>query len=140
MRFLPFVALLFLSAACAAQDPADIFHATIDLDSINSFSFEAYQGDQLEFQPWPGDDLLLETNVKINNGEAFVLDFYQKQRRWDFKQERQGDRLQLTSRNMQRQAVKNKDQTISSETVRIVIYVPEDFEASGERAYQRKSR
>ena len=138
--FLLSIALLGLSVTSFAQDPADIFHKTVDLDSVNAVTFDVFANDQVEFRSWPGDDILIETSVKINNGEAFVLDFFMKQRRWDLKEKRNGTDLLLVSRNKERKFVKSKDQRLTSETVVIVIYMPEEFTAAGERRFQRQGK
>ncbi len=141
MRFLLLtIALLGASAITFAQDPADIFHKTVNLDSFNTVSFEVYKDDQLEFRTWPGDDILIETSVKINNGESFVLDFFKKQQRWDLKLKPNGSDLLLSSRNKTRKMVKGADESLTSETVVIVIYMPEDFTDTGGNKYQRKGK
>lgn len=140
MRFFFTALLLGFAAVSFAQDPADIFHQTVDLDSITELSFDVYKDDALEFRNWPGDDILIETSVKINNGEPFMLDFFREQNRWDLKQKQSGSSLLLVSNNKTRQPVKSKNGSLSSETVRIVVYVPEDFVDAGANRFQRQGK
>ena len=127
MRFFSTLAfLLAVSATSFAQDPADIFHKTIDVDAINTIAFDVYADDQVEYREWPGDDILIETSVKINNGQKHVMDFFRKQGRWDLKPTVTGDQLTLASADTTRRKVEGTKGT-SSETVVIVIYMPADF-------------
>lgn len=139
MRFLLTMALFGLTAVSFAQDPADIFHKTVDVDEINSISFDVYANDQLEFKTWPGDDVLIETSVRVNNVEPRVLEFYMRQNRYVLEPEVSGDQMSLVSKDKKRFVVKGTED-ISSEDVVIVIYLPETFEAAGENRFQRKSR
>lgn len=118
------------------QDPADIFHKTIDLDSINQVSFDVYASDTYAVQPWPGDDILIETNVVLNNGKPHILKFFLEKKRWELEPTITGDQLSLASGDQKRRVVQGTEGT-TSETVNIVIYMPEDFvEAGG--VYRRK--
>ena len=127
MRFFSLLALLLaLSAPSLAQDPADIFHKTIDVDDINSIAFDVYPDDQVEYREWPGDDILIETSVKINNGQKHIMDFFRKQGRWDLKPDVSGDALTLASADTQRRMVEGT-KGLTSETVVIVVYVPSAF-------------
>ena len=139
MRFFLLLALLASSAAAFAQDPADIFHKTIDLDSVREVTLDVYERDQYEIRTWPGDDILIETIVKLNNCKRHILEFFQKQRRWDLDATITGERMVLASRDKQRRVVKGTEAT-SSETVLIVLYMPEDFRDGGNGTFRRVSR
>ncbi len=139
MRFLLTVAFLASAALSFAQDPADIYHKTIDLDEINQISFDVYKNDQLEIKSWPGDDILIETSVKLNNGEPHILKFFLDKKRWDLAEKVNGDQLNLESVDKIRRVVQGTEFS-TSETVVIVVYMPEEFEAAGDRAYRRVSR
>lgn len=139
MRFLLTMALMASAALSFAQDPADIYHKTIDLDEINQISFDVYKNDQLEIKSWPGDDILIETSVKLNNGEPHILKFFLDKKRWDLAENVSGDQLMLESVDKTRRVVQGTEFS-TSETVVIVVYMPEAFEAEGDRAYRRVSR
>ncbi len=139
MRYLLSVALLGIAAVAFAQDPADIFHKTVDLDSINVVNLDVYEYDQYEVRQWPGDDILIETSVKINNGKPHILKFFLEQKRWDLKEEVAGDRLSLVSRDKVRRVVQGTQGT-TSETVNIVVYIPQEFTAAGSNSYQRSTK
>jgi len=139
MRFLLTMALLACAAISFAQDPADIYHKTVDLDEINQISFDVYKDDQLEIKTWPGDDILIETSVKLNNGDPHILKFFLGKKRWDLAEEVSGDQLKLESVDKQRRVVQGTEFS-TSETVNIVVYIPEYFSESEDKTYRRQSR
>ncbi|MBB4078877.1 putative DNA binding protein [Lewinella aquimaris] len=139
MRYLITLALLGYTMASFAQDPADIFHRTVDIDRVNSLSFDVYPKDQVEYKTWPGDDLLIETSVQIQNVKQDILDFYMRQNRYLLKPQVQGDQMSLVSFDKTRRAVKGTEAN-AYENVVIVVYVPEDFTLAGEGQYRRISK
>lgn len=138
MRILLLLACLAAAAPSFAQDPADIHHKTINLDSINEVAFDVYAKDELAVKTWPGDDILIETSVRLNNGQPHVLKFFLEKERWALDEKVSGERLLLESRDKTRRVVKGTENT-TSETVLIVVYMPEDFSESG-GVYRRQSR
>lgn len=137
MRLIQSLALVLgWSLAALAQAPADIFHKTVDVDSVNQISFDVYPNDRIEYRSWPGDDMLIETTVQIQNVEQKVLDFYMRQKRYVLMPEVEGDRMQLVSKDKLRRTVKGTEGT-ATEEVLIVIYLPENFEAGGSGMYTR---
>jgi len=139
MRYLLIISLLSYAALSFAQDPADIYHKTVDLDEINQFSLDVYANDQLEVREWPGDDILIETSVKLNNGKPHILKFFLEKKRWDLTEEINGDQLQLVSADKTRRMVQGTEGA-TSETVMIVVYIPEEFKEAGNNTYRRQSR
>ena len=140
MRILLTLALLASSLWAFAQDPADIFHKTVDLDSINSVSLDVYASDEFEIKQWPGDDILIETSVKLIDGKPFLLKFFKENRRYELEEKVTGDRMQLTSVDKERRAVKGGGVGTAQEKVKIVLYLPEDFTEAGANTYQRRSK
>jgi len=131
------IALLLVGSSLAAQDPAEIFHRTLEVDSIELISLELYPGDSLRVEPWAGNQLLIETSVMLHNGKHNVMEFFKQQGRWDLKDELAGADLRLTSVDMIRRIVKS-DRGSIREVVEIVIYLPEDFEPAGGNTWRRK--
>ena len=136
MRYLFTLALLGCTAVSFAQDPADIFHKTVDVDDVNRISFDVYPKDQIEYRTWPGDDLLIETSVEIKNVKQDILDFYMRQKRYVLQPEVTGDAMQLVSFDKNRRMVKGTEGD-AFESVLIVVYMPEDFTAAGNGLYTR---
>ncbi len=139
MRFLLTLALVACTALSFAQDPADIYHKTVDLNEINQISFDVYKDDQLEVKTWPGDDILIETSVKINNGDPDILRFFLEKDRWGLAENISGDQLKLESVDKNRRFVKGTEFSTSEQVV-IVVYIPEEFAESGDKTFKRASR
>ena len=134
----PFITLALVgwAAVSLAQDPADIFHKTVDIDKVNRLTFDVYPQDQVEYRSWPGDDLLIETSVEIKNVKQDILDFYMRQKRYVLQPEINGDAMSLTSYDKTRRTVKGTE-GVAYEEVKIVVYVPENFSAAAEGQYTR---
>jgi len=127
------------TALSYAQDPADIYHKTVDLEEINQVSLDVFKDDQVEVKSWPGDDILIETSVKINNGDPDILEFFLGKDRWGLAENISGDQLKLESIDKERRFVKGTEFTTSEQVV-IVIYMPEEFTEAGAMTYRRASR
>ncbi len=139
MQYLLMLVLVGCTAVSFAQDPADIFHKTVDVDDVNNISFDVYPKDRVEFRTWPGDDLLIETSVQIQNVKQDILDFYLRQKRYVLKPTVTGDQMQLVSFDKDRRVVKGTEGG-AFENVVIVVYMPEDFTSVGDGRYTRVSR
>ena len=139
MQYLIMLVLMGCSAVSLAQDPADIFHKTVDVEDVNRISFDVYPKDQVEFRTWPGDDILIETSVQIRNVKQDILDFYLRQKRYVLKPTVTGDEMQLVSYDKNRRVVKGTEGS-ALEEVSLVVYLPEEFSATGERLYVRSGR
>jgi hypothetical protein len=139
MRILLLFAFWGYFLPAGAQDPADIFHKTVDVEGVNQLAFDVYPTDSLEFRTWPGDDLLIETTVSIRNVKQDILDFYMRQNRYVLEPRVEGDAMTLSSFDNKRRLVKGTE-GIAEERVMIVIYLPEDFGATGDGGFARVSR
>ena len=140
MRILTTLALIWVTTtATFAQDPADIFHKTIDLDSVDQVNLDVYAGDNFEIKDWPGDDILVETSVKLIGGKAFILDFFKEKQRYELEPMVSGRQMQLTSKDKTRRQVKGTDGQ-AEERVTIVLYMPDTFAESGTNTFRRTSK
>ncbi len=136
MRYLLTLALLGYAVVSLAQDPADIFHKTVDVDHVNRISFDIYPKDQIQYRTWPGDDVLIETSVEIKNVKQDILDFYMRQNRYVLQPEVSGDAMQLVSFDKNRRTVKGTEGN-AFESVHIMVYLPEAFTSAGDGQYTR---
>ncbi|NJC26616.1 hypothetical protein [Neolewinella antarctica] len=139
MRFSLTLALVAIGTALFAQNPADIFHKTVDLDAVNEVSLDVYANDNYEVRQWPGDDILVETSVKITNAKPSLLQFFLENNRYDLGANVTGDRMQLISTDKTRRQIQGREGT-TTEDVAIVVYMPEEFTDAGSNTYRRKSK
>lgn len=140
MRLFITLALAACSVAAFAQDPADIFHKTIDLDAVDQVSLDVYPNDRFEVKTWPGDDILIETSVKITGGKPFMLKFFKENDRYALGETVSGTSMKLMSTDKVRKQVTTADGGSIFENVSIVLYMPDNFSDSGNNTYSRKSK
>jgi len=137
MKYFILLLILGTSGFLVAQDPADIFHVTLEVDSIDEVSLDVYPGDSLRVEPWAGNHLLIETSVMLHNGKQNVLNFFKDQGRWNLQDELSGTSLRLTSVDKERRKVET-DKGMTEEVVTVVVYLPEAFEEAGNSVWRRK--
>ncbi|MEM7572049.1 MAG: hypothetical protein AAF433_04070 [Bacteroidota bacterium] len=125
------------SLALQAQDPSNIFHRTIDLREIQQFSLELNPSDSFRVEPWVGNSLLIETNVRLNNGKPSLMNHFLEKGRWALVENREGEQLSLVSQEMRRNVLTTSRGEVIEEVV-VVFYVPENFEPNGQRNWVRK--
>ncbi|MEL6142257.1 MAG: hypothetical protein AAFQ37_05915 [Bacteroidota bacterium] len=137
MKHFLLFSLLCVSSILVAQDPADIFHVTLEVDSVDEVSLDVYPGDSLRVEPWAGNHLLIETSVMLHNGKQNVLKFFREKGRWNLQDELTGKSLRLTSVDKERRKVET-DKGLTEEEVTVVVYLPEAFEKAGNSVWRRK--
>jgi hypothetical protein len=139
MKRLLFLCLSLLPLFLFAQDPADIFHKTIPVDSINSIALDIAETDELSVVSWPGNYLLIETSVLMYNGQKNLMNTLKEEGRWDIEPTLVGETLQLTSKEKLRPVMRTK-RGMTEDVVQIVIYLPEAFKANGASYVREGSR
>ena len=128
---------LLLALSLQAQDPSSIFHRTIDLREIQQMTLELNPADSFRVEPWVGNSLLIETNVRLNNGKPNLMKHFLEQGRWALVENREGDQLSLVSQEMSRNILTTTRGEVVEEVV-VVFYVPQNFEPNGQRSWVRK--
>jgi hypothetical protein len=127
----PFVTLLFFSLAMVACLPRGeaqirkIMHKTFDLsDSIQMIDLDIL--DRMEKTFWPGNKIMLETNIKLFSASPGILDFLIEEGRYEVEAEKQGEKLLLFSKNKKRQPISNKGRIIE-EDISMRLFIPDEF-------------
>lgn len=122
--------LLLLPIALFSQDPADIFHKTILVDSVRSIDLDIAETDQLEVKNWPGNYVLIETSVLMYNGQQNLMKTLKEEGRWDIEATLEEQHLQLVSKEKLRPVMRTK-RGMTEDVVKVVIYLPEAFSGGG---------
>lgn len=123
--------LLFaLPTGLFAQDPADIFHKTILIDSVKTITLDIAETDELTVVNWPGNYVLIETSVLMYNGQQNLMNTLKEEGRWDIEPTLSGTTLQLVSKEKLRPVMRTK-RGMTEDKVQVVIYLPEDFSGGG---------
>jgi hypothetical protein len=92
-----------------------------------------------ELKTWPGDAVLVETNIKLENATNAILNFVVESGRYEIVLEDQGNgaNFNLKEKNTKRAQLTTKN-GIVNESVSIKIFVPEFFDIGDPALLRRK--
>ena len=128
MRIVLSILPLFLSISLVAQIEKTI-HQTFSLDSIDRV--ELNLTGEIIYETWSGASVLTETNIQLYNASKDLLKhFVEKQERYKIEEQRSSPSLNLASTEVDRRPIQYRGR-VCDETVSIKVYVPEEFEISG---------
>jgi hypothetical protein len=93
-----------------------------------------------ELQSWPGDAMLIETTVKLENATKAILDYVVESGRYKILLQDQGtgSNFNLVEQNTNRAKLTTKNGLVN-ETVSIKIFVPENFDINNKNQIFKKS-
>lgn len=111
----------------------EILHQTFEVDSIQDVQLDIF-GDY-EVEPWAGNTILTETKVFLNCGNKNILTFLIEQGRYDLEGKPNGANLLVVSKDKVRNPMRTNDKDCQ-ETVRLRIFIPDDFTKTGEHAWR----
>ncbi len=92
-----------------------------------------------ELTAWPGDAVLVETNIKLENATNAILNYVVESGRYEISFEDQGNgaNFNLKEKNTKRAQLTTKNGVVN-ETVAVKIFVPEFFNISNKAHLVRK--
>ena len=93
--------------------------------------------DSVEVVLWAGVNLLVETTIVIENASQNILENNILEGRYKLLGQKESDSFALTFEQAQRQELRVRG-TTCSETVRLRLYVPDDFEKNSDGVWVRK--
>ena len=119
---------LFLQTFGIAQIERSIFEA-YDLDSIEQIHINIADSVNIEF--WPGDNILVESNIAFYNGNKSMFERLIKAGRYNLLENRTSQSLSLSEGDKIKKKIAGVNGEICYETVERTIYIPEDYALSG---------
>ena len=130
MRNLVFIGIfLFFSASSAfGQIERSIFEA-FDLEEIKQIQINLLDSVKVEF--WPGDNILVESNIAFYNGTKNIFEQLIRDGRYSIVENRASASLTLSDSGKTAKKIADKHGLICDETIERTIYIPEDFALSG---------
>lgn len=136
MRFLwtLLVAFLPMQAPVEAQVQRILHQEFAVSDSITEIKATLY-GDYT-VEPWPGNNVLLESQIKLYNATEGILKHYLEAGRYELLSEYQGPVLVLTARDLEHPTIKT-NRGESFEDLQQRLFVPEDFQEVGQGHWTR---
>ncbi len=117
---------VFVSQIAIAQ-LSKVIHQTFEIDSIQNLTIKLVGEYKLE--KWAGNTILTETKVKIYNTTPGDFKYFiEEKKRYEIVAELNGTIGTLFSFDSKRSSIKNKKTGEESyETVKVKIFVPDDF-------------
>jgi len=122
------VFLLFYISAATAQIERSIFEA-FDLEEISQIQITFSDSVKIEF--WPGDNILVESNIAFYNGTKNIFEQLIKDGRYALVEQRTSSSLTLSDNGKTVKKIADKNGLICDETIERTIYIPEDYALSG---------
>ena len=129
MRNLFFFAFfsLFFSFYAKGQIERSIFEA-YDLKAIEQIQINITDSVHVEF--WPGDNILVESNIAFYNGTKDIFERLIKEGRYNLSENRSAKTLNL-SIDVKNTQIAGSNGEICYETIERTIYIPENYAQSG---------
>ncbi|HHB79482.1 MAG TPA: hypothetical protein ENK85_09655 [Saprospiraceae bacterium] len=115
---------LFFSSVVFGQIERSIFEA-FDLTEINKIQINL--SDSVKIEYWPGDNILVESNIAFYNGTKNIFEKLIKKGRYKLVEDRTTQILVLSDNGQTKQQIAGKNGEICDETIERTIYIPEDY-------------
>lgn len=111
-------------------------HFVFELDSIATFMIDV--ADEYTVENWPGNTMMVETNIQLYSGNPNIFKSNEKEGRYDFLGEVSGQNIRIYPKVANRKAIQTKSSQVF-ESVRLKIFIPEDFESSDQKNFTRNT-
>ena len=123
----------FLSSAFAQLEKT--LHQTFEVKDVKNIRVNLPS--EYEVLAWPGDVILVETNVKLEQANAAIMNYVFENGRYQilFEGQKEGN-FQMSYKNPNPQRLKTKF-GLCDELVNIRIFVPESFDVSDKTLLRR---
>jgi len=127
---------LFIGVSIFAQVTKTL-HQTFEIESeVTNVALDIF--DEFEVEEWAGNNIMVVTKIELTSGVQHLLDFYVKEGRYDLDSSGEEETaLSLVSKDKIRRGMKYKDLTVY-ETVKMKLYIPEDFKLNGNTQLVKK--
>ena len=136
MRNLPLIVfVLLLSPAALPAQVQRIGHQTFAVsDSVQQLQLQFFG--QYEVESWAGNNILLETKVRLFNASQGILEHFLEAGRYEVKAEEAGMSLTLSAVDKERRPIQTSNGNCFEEVMQRV-FIPEAFIPSGEGQWRR---
>lgn len=112
-----------------------IMHQTFPVgDSIAEINMDIYG--EYKIETWPGNTILLETQVKLYNATPGILEHFLEAGRFELEAKQEESRLLLVSKDKERRPITTSKGECFEE-VNQRLFIPEEFEPGGEHRWVR---
>ena len=112
-------------------------HKTYEIaDSIDMIVLDTYDN-RYEAVPWAGNTIMTETKIQLYEASNAILEHFMEKGRYDLEPYIEGTLLKLVSKDKERRAIKTSKGE-SFEVFELRIFIPEDFEKSGDHTWVKE--
>lgn len=136
MKYFITFCLLVWGVATQAQIEKTI-HQTFELEEeVMKVSLDIF--DEFKVEQWAGNTIMVVTKVELVSGAQHLLDFYVNQGRYNIEVSGEESALLLTSKDKVRKGMKYRDMIVY-ENIETKLFIPENFELSGDNQLLKKA-
>ncbi len=136
-RLLPLVYFLLCFSVLRVDAQIDqTYHQVIKVDDIPRMLFNI-RGD-FTLHTWSSTSMMMEAYIKIDKGNVDILKYLIKAGRYDLILNKASETTAISSKRDREGSLKMKNE-VCTESVKIDIYIPEDFQLVNGREAERKS-
>ena len=136
MRWFLVLSFAALVSSTGLAQNEKVIHQAFDLADIDLLLLDLVGEVEIEF--WAGDNALSETKIQIWDAPPHILKFFvEEKKRYEIVESREEKTLTLRANDPLRAPIRYKDNTCS-ETVKLRLFVPDNFDKTGEGIYQRR--
>lgn len=135
---LPLAFLLF-SFSSQAQIKKTI-HQVFQLDTVEVIKIGLWEKSDTyiwEVEEWPSKNVMIETNVSLNQASSAILKFMIEDKRYDLKIIDEGNGLILKNELDERMEIKTTEGTLSTEEIRLRIFMPDIYIQEDELTWKK---
>lgn len=134
MRYFLIFALFFCTTYAHGQ-LQKIIHEQFEMDTSTTIVQLDLVG-EYSVEPWPGNNILVETKIKLYGASKGIMDYFLEKGRYDIEGLLNGNRLTLTAKDKKRQPIRSKNGNFHEEAV-VKVYIPDIFHESGAEEWMK---
>ena len=121
--------LFIISCQLSYGQLQKIFHEEFELDTTMT-SVRLDLVGEYSVELWPGNNLLVETKIKLFGANKGIMDYFLEKGRYDIEGNLNGNILVLSAKDKIRKPIRSRDGNFHEEAV-VKVYIPDIFQESG---------
>ena len=120
--------LILISSQYSYGQLQKIFHEEFELDTTTTTVQLDLVG-EYSIEPWPGNNVLVETKIKLFGANKGIMDYFLEKGRYDIEGKINSNILLLSAKDKKRQPIRSRDGNFHEEAV-VKVYIPDIFQES----------
>lgn len=132
--------ILFLSFSVLTNGQIKkIIHQVFKLDTVSVIKVGLWEQSDTyiwEVEEWPSRNIMIETNISLNQASSAILNFMIEAKRYDLKIREEGDNFFLENELEERMEIKTAE-GVSTEEIRLRIFMPDIYEKVDDTTWKK---